>query len=561
MGKKILGLGIAGAFTILSLTSCGGAGGASPEISTPITTASSGSGTSGMTMGDIQQLNFSNGSASVDFNSADDYFLVVNSTSQIGDDISLQLNRGSAAALIEGEAPSGLASEKGDCEAVPEGCVSPYEDPASQFHQYLREMETVMRESGEFAPLTGGSSSQAGLTAGGPAAAVTPPAAPSVGDAQDFHVISTMGSITNYAEVTGELRLATDNLYVFVDQSVRDNISDADVSTLAHNFEDIALPRERAIMGGESDINFDGHISILMTCVVNRMAGTGGIVTGFFFPGDLYQRSGVNPASNAQEIFYTLVPDPDGKCGTAITSSFAVNNILPGVIGHEYQHMNSFNQHVFKNGGSTEEPWLNECLSHFAEDMTGYGNENPSRVKLFLSQPSKTPLVPSTSPTLAERGACYTFLRYLYEQSPDGNAFLSRLYESNKTGVANLEAAFQGTDPDFNEFPEFVNRWSIALALSGTGLTSDARYNFRERSVDPQTGNKTGICIRCDVQDGRGTVLDGPVMSPLTTFPNTTIVKGTATQFYRLNTPSGEIQVNGGANNDFEGSLITLQKS
>ncbi len=503
-----------------------------------------------MTLSGIQPLTFTNGSANISFDGNSEVLLIVNSTSQIGSDISLQLSRGGPSSLIAGEAALGLVSD-------------PEETPESQFHQYLREMETVLAESGEFDPVEDSSGSavgggQAGLTVGSQAAVVV---APKVGDRQNFRVISSMSSITNYAEVTGELRLATDNVYFYVDADVRDNISDEDIATVAHNFEDIALPRQRAVMGQESDINFDGHIDILMTCVVNRMAGMGGTVTGFFAPIDLYQRTSLNLASNAKEMFYVLAPDPGGDCGgVPITASFVVNNILPGVLAHEYQHLNSFAQHVFKNAGTTEEPWLNECLSHGWEDFAGFGNENASRVKLFFAQPSKTPLVPTTSPTLAERGACYTFLRYLYEQSPDGDAFLSRLYTSKRTGVSNLEFSFQGQDPDFDEFPEFVNRWSIALALSGTGLTSDLRYTFRERSVDAQTGQKTGISIRGDAQDGRGTVLDGPVMASLTTFPNTTVVKGTATQFYRASTPSGTVNVSGGPTNSLAGALITLEE-
>ena len=521
------------ALSAFLLASCGGSSGYQPGVSTPVGTASAGGSYSGMSLGGIDLLSFTASKADVDLTGVTDGLLIVNSTSQVGDDLTIQMTKGTLSALSI------------DIEALTVG-EDVDEDLASQFHQYLREMETFMRDSGEFTP-----TSETGL------AALT--VDPEVGDTRSFRVLDSINSITSYAEVTGELRMATDNLYIYVDQDGSDNISDEDLETLAHNFEDIAIPLEREIMGRESDINFDGHISIVMTCTVNQMAASGGIVTGFFFPGDLYQRSSVNLASNSQEVFYTLLPDPTGECGTPISAQFAVQNILPGVLAHEYQHMNSFNQHVFKNAGSTEEPWLNECLSHLSEDLTGFGNENPSRIKLFLAQPSKTPLIPASSPTLAERGACLTFLRYLYEQSPDGDAFLSDLYSSNRTGVSNLEAAFNGKDSDFNSFPEFVNRWSIALSLSGTGVTSDPRYVFEERSEDPETGNKTGICLHCDAQDGRGTVLDGPIMTSVTTFPAISAVKGTATQFYRLKSPSGSVSVQASGSADMAGALVRFE--
>lgn len=541
-GKQGLLLGLP---IILLLASCGGTGGSSPGISTSVESPSTPS-SGHKTLGGIEILDFTSGGTTV---TADDpsseYLLVVNSTTQSANDSTVRLSAGGVSALT-----SEIGALSADVEMTEDSEMSAPEE----FHGLMRAAENIFGESGQYQPVSG-DASPAALAIGAPA--------PALGDVNTFNVLSTMNSLSVYNEVAGELRFSSDDLYVYVDQNNAANISDAEIQKLAHNFEDIALPRERALFGHESDINADGHITILMTCTVNQMASSGGIVTGFFFPGDLYQRSSLNPASNAQEIFYTLVPDPDGKCGASVTADFAVNNILPGVIAHEYQHMNSFNQHVFKSKGSTEEPWLNECLSHLSEDFTGFGHENASRVKLFFSQPSRTPVISYGAPSLPERGACYTFLRYLYEQSPDGDAFISNLYAGSLTGVANLEAAYNaaagGKDADFDEFPEFVNRWSLALSLSETGATDDARYNYKARSVDAQTGNLTGLCVRCDAQDGRGTVLDGPVTTNVATYPSTNILKGTATQFYRFMTPAEAVQITSAGDAKLAGALIRLK--
>jgi len=527
---------------ILMLAACSGSQGTSPGISTSIESPTRSSGGSKSLEG-IEILDFTAGSASISTNDpSSEYLLVVNSTTQSGSDSTVRLSAGGVAALET--STSALALDAGmtaDSELNAE----------EEFHGFLRAAENIYGESGQYEAVSDLNSR----------AALTTPVEPVLGDVSTFNVLSTMNSLSTYNEVSGELRYSSDNLYVYVDQDNSGSISDADIQTLAHNFEDIALPRERALFGHESDINIDGHITILMTCTVNRMASSGGLVTGFFFPGDLYQRNSLNPASNAQEIFYTLVPDPEGKCGASVTADFAVNNILPGVLAHEYQHMTSFQQHVFKNKGSTEEPWLNECLSHFSEDLTGFGHENASRVKLFFAQPSRTPVVSYGAPTLPERGACYTFLRYLYEQSPNGDQFITNLYSSNLTGVGNLEAAYKaaGTTTDFDEFPEFVNRWSLALSLSETGATDDVRYNFKERAVDSQTGNLTGLCVRCDAQDGRGTVLDGPVTTNVSSYPSTNTLKGTATQFYRFMNPAEAISITSAGDTNMTGALIRLK--
>ncbi len=524
--------------TLFLIVSCGGSSG-SGSASPSIDTASAGS-FENRTLAEVTRLDFTTGSASLSFSSAeaeDSYLVIVNAPAASSGNYPIQLTSIS---------DNGLLSEPSALTAAPSSAASDANEGTPEdhevFHEYLREMESQLAGSEQVPfenPL---------------AAALT--VAQEVGQGSSFRVLSSINSITAYQDVSATLRYKSSDLLIYVDGDNSDQIDDDDVQELAHNFEDIALPLERNLFGHESDVNADGHITILMTCVVNRMASSGGLVTGFFFPGDMYVRSDYNPASNAQEIFYTMMPDPEGSCGIPVSATFTVDNILPGVLAHEYQHMTSFNQHVFKKGGSTEEAWLNEGLSHFAEDITGFGNENPSRVKLFLAQPATTPLIPPTSPTLAERGGCYLFLRYLYEQSSDGDAFLSNLYASKTTGITNLENAFAGTNPDFDEFSEFVERWSVALALSETGVTDDPRYNFEARNQSEDTGNFTGVCIRCDAQDGRGTVLGGPVINQVKSYPSSASVSGTASQFYSLNDPSGTIRLSG--NGSLTGNLVRL---
>ncbi len=101
-----------------------------------------------------------------------------------------------------------------------------------------------------------------------------------------------------------------------------------------------------------------------------------------------------------------------------------------------------------------------------------------------------------------------------------------------------------------------MNRWSIALSLSEAGVTSDTLYNYQARSRHPTTGNFTGICVRCDTQDGRGTVLGGPVMTTVANFPSISLVKGT--QIFDLGSPSGNVSVAGSGGVPLKGSLIQL---
>ena len=95
---------------------------------------------------------------------------------------------------------------------------------------------------------------------------------------------------------------------------------------------------------------------------------TGSAILGFFFGLDLLPSQ---QHSNDGEIFYGVVPGTVTS-GCTISKSFATAN-LPGVFIHEFQHMISFNQHVLVRGGTVEDTWLNEGLSHFAEELAGDG--------------------------------------------------------------------------------------------------------------------------------------------------------------------------------------------
>jgi hypothetical protein len=91
-------------------------------------------------------------------------------------------------------------------------------------------------------------------------------------------------------------------------------------------------------------------------------------------------------------------------------------------------------------------------------------------------------------------GAAYLFQRYLYDRF-GGDAYLHALIQSSSTGYGNLQAAIGGY-PVSTAITDF----GIALAASGTGLTTDSRFSFT--SFNPY-GTYTD-------QFGRSVSLQGP---------------------------------------------------
>ena len=91
-------------------------------------------------------------------------------------------------------------------------------------------------------------------------------------------------------------------------------------------------------------------------------------------------------ASNEGEMFYMPVPDPN----KTINANYADKAILASgnlaVLVHEFQHLINAGRRIYVNNASSfEEVWLNEGLSHIAEELLYYrisGNSPRSNIDL-----------------------------------------------------------------------------------------------------------------------------------------------------------------------------------
>ena len=473
---------------------------------------------SAMDAGDLYYISFdANGEALVNFSGGEtgaQYTLIVQSTSSASDTIT-------------------ITSQD----------VSP--NIATAFDNFLRANEQELAE--DHLPVT-------------PSTSISKSIAKAIGDTANFKVLSSITSTTSYQTVTATLKCIGDTVMVYIDNEVTlDILDDSDIETLCGQFE-MATSLEESILGEPSDVNGDEHIVTLITPAVNQLgASGGGIITGYFYASDLFESSASNPTSNEMEIIYILAPDPYGDSGTVITKEFAMSNLMTAVVPHEFQHAINYNQHVLVNSGSTEESWLNEALSHFAEDLVGFGQENPSRVEVYLESPGNVSLAAAGSPDLAERGAGYLFLRFIYERAANQNAFLSALENTPNTGEENVVAAFSGSDSGFDEWTEFMRRWAIAIALTNTGVSSTAQYQFNDRVRNADTGHWQGVCLICDAEDGRGTILSGPYMQELSSGNIQLSIAGTATAFYTISSPPNYLTITGDSSSALQGVLIRME--
>lgn len=502
-----------------------------------------------MVGGTVSELSVSDGSATLTFDDLGDeenILLLLYSYSESSSSIAFEVGSSVNAALMADD-PMYLALN--DAEEVAEEETSDPDAITEAFHWQLRDWEESLDPEAALAS-EGGAVRYSVLYA-------------TTGSSRTFKVLNSFSDSSSYATVTATLRYQTDDFMFYVDDRDATALDDADLDSLADSFSDV-LPIENAFFGTTTDINGDDKFAVLFTHEVNSLgASSGGMVTGFFYAIDLFDAD-VYAVSNEMEVFYTFIPDPDADYGSAVSKSFALTNIYPGVLPHEYQHMINFNQHYFINNGAAEAGWLNEGLSHLAEDIhstngEGYmaetGLENPARVSSFLSDVNNVCVTCGT--TLKQRGGSYLFMRYLYEQAELGNLtavdsgaeLLANLLDTNLRGTDNITSAVFGSLGTSGDFKEIYGQCALATYLSNTGYSTNEQLGF------------TGLNLRAEQDDNRGTVLNGPAILELSSLPLTDTLSGVSAAYIEIsgstiNDNGGVLNLSFGTSADFGGYVV-----
>ena len=365
-------------------------------------------------------------------------------------------------------AHSATASAPATPQAAPGLNPRTQQTPAA-FHDMLREREYAL-------------SQQPGNRIFAPAAP-SQSAPPVVGDEATFNVCRTT-QCNSFDQVTATAKAVGTKAAIFLDNTVptSDPLQQSDFDELARTFDTYHHPIDVAAFGTESDLDANGVVIILLTDAVNALTPdcTNGRILGYFYGGDLLNITG----SNHAEIFYAMVPAPNSGTCTGATRKNTVDRLKPTLI-HEFQHMISFNQHALVRGGQSEVTWLNEGLSHFAEELGGDSTKIPNSECVgftsclsqyasgdlfnaydYLSDTEAHFLVspngPGSTGTLEERGAGWLFVRWLADQfgtDKDGSNVTKALVGTQQQGAANVSAVTG------QPFATLIAEWQLALYL------------------------------------------------------------------------------------------------
>lgn len=302
--------------------------------------------------------------------------------------------------------------------------------------------------------------------------------------------------------------------------------SDSDYASFATTFDTTINQLDVQNFGQPTDIDHNGKIVILFTKEVNKLTtrGSNGVVGGFFFDRDLFPATTQNglegcPTTNFGEMFYVLVPDPNAVFSDKRTAS-DVLSLTPGTLAHEYQHLINASRRLYVNTTSDypEVVWLNEGLSHIAEELlfykatglaprqnidlnaartvaTQFANfqgSNFGRFNEFLSKPTQTSPY-ADNDDLNTRGATWNLLRYLadHKGSSDGTTW-SSLVNTPDTGQTNLSNVFG------SNYLTQIRDWATSVISDDVPGLSDARFleqSWNMRSIFPGLANGSGQAL------------------------------------------------------------------
>jgi hypothetical protein len=335
-----------------------------------------------------------------------------------------------------------------------------------------------------------------------------------IGDTINYRVPNVQVSdlCNNYFPVRGVVKAVGKKAQIALDVNAPTAFTTSDFTAIAAEFDDLIFKTDTSWFGAPTDINKDGRITILYTPEVNKFTrrGSSTYIGGFFWGGDLFTKEDYAratpplqcPQTNEQEVFYLLTADPTGAFGDP-RSTALVRQATRGTIAHEFQHMinqgiRQFNQ----NAEPFEVDWLNEGLSHFAEEAVGrasrgfgdfqsltsadvrgnaedfaaYFQQNLGRFASYLARPDTTsPTSASAATELPSRGAAWALLRYTADQFSPGNArqFFRRLVAGPSNSVTNLVQRAGAP------FDQIISGWLIANYTDNLGITGlDSRYSY-----------------------------------------------------------------------------------
>jgi hypothetical protein len=299
------------------------------------------------------------------------------------------------------------------------------------------------------------------------------------------------------------------NVIIFIDTlAPPGGYTDAELIAFGTAFDTLGVPVAETNFGAPTDIDGNGRVAVFFTPGVNQFGAWGA-----FGARDLFEATEAGCiASNEGEIFYMAVPDPNETINSDFTSKAQLARFAHSIMIHEQQHLINASRRLFVNNAPDwEEVWLDEGLSHIAQELLYYAtsgnaplqNIDAARIQssqaqldafgmnqvynfsflasYLLAPESSSPFSPDDASET--RGAIWQLLRYAADQkggNQQGTWFA--LVNSTTSGQANFNTVFGDI---INE----TRGWAIAQFTDDAGFTVPPRLtspSWDYRNIFPE---------------------------------------------------------------------------
>ena len=276
-------------------------------------------------------------------------------------------------------------------------------------------------------------------------------------------------------------------------------------------FDTLVFPLDTLNFGAPTDIDGNGRVAIFFTPEVNRLTVGAGYVGGLQNSRDLFPLAQC-AGSNEGEMFYMPVPDPTSS-NLGYNDKTKLGGTVVATLMHEFQHLINGGRRIYVNNASSfEEVWLNEGLSHIAEELifykvSGYSprsnidlaalrssgvsayntyeSQNFGRLRTYLvATEANSPY--SLVDGLEMRGAIWQLLRYAADRKAGTDRTLwFNLVNTSIAGQVNFNAVV-------GDITSLTRDWAVAQFLDdGATGNSQSIYSYPSwnfRSIFPALG-------------------------------------------------------------------------
>lgn len=290
-------------------------------------------------------------------------------------------------------------------------------------------------------------------------------------------------------------------------------LTTAQYADIAATFDTLVFPLDTTSFGAPYDMDHNHRIVMFFTTAVNQLtaAGATSVINGFFFERDLFPRVATAQVpvacatSNEGEMFYLPVVDAASQYNGFFKNVNTLKNDVIATTIHEFQHLINASRRIYVTPTvvEDEEPWLNEGMSHLAQEilylhvagLTPKGNltfatstQTATRLSAMQSYESDNLFnfssylgaIESSSPyaandDLTTRGAACALLRYALDQSPNAPEFYLRaLVDAPTQGIPNFDLNFS----QLGGLAGAVRAAAVANFTDDTAVPVTATYTY-----------------------------------------------------------------------------------